>query len=202
MNDPSFSIPRANPAWLASLLPFSPPWNIRGLAYIGSPQLLSRFHRRYLPRKRMTTQNYNEVHADIVALLDAARTASVRSVNALMTATYWEIGRRIVELEQQGEARTDYGEQLVERLAKDLTRRFGRGFGRPNLWQMRAFYQARPPQQILQTPSGESVTPSLTGFESASSSITAVAGRFPPALVRICPSSFRQAARGPSILRD
>ena len=50
-----------------------------------------------------TLQNYSAVRTEIVALLNAARTASVRSVNALMTATYWEIGRRIVEFEQQGQ---------------------------------------------------------------------------------------------------
>lgn len=81
-----------------------------------------------------------------------------RSVNALMTATYWEIGRRIAEFEQSGEQRAEYGEQLIEELARDLTRQFGRGFGRANLWQMRAFYRAWPDQNILQTLSGESGT--------------------------------------------
>ncbi|ETJ33350.1 hypothetical protein Q604_UNBC12190G0001, partial [human gut metagenome] len=51
-----------------------------------------------------------------------------RSVNALMTATYWEIGRRIVEFEQGGEARAAYGAQLIKRLSKDLSLRFKRGF--------------------------------------------------------------------------
>ena len=59
-----------------------------------------------------------------------------------MTATYWEIGRRIVEQELKGEARANYGEQLLELLAKDLTKQFGRGFGNINLWRMRAFYRA------------------------------------------------------------
>jgi hypothetical protein len=48
--------------------------------------------------------------------------------NALMTATYWEVGRRIVEFEQGGEKRAGYGEELLARLADDLTARFGRGF--------------------------------------------------------------------------
>ena len=55
--------------------------------------------------KMGTLQNYSAIRTEIVALLHAARTASVRSVNALMTATYWEIGRRIVEFEQQGRER-------------------------------------------------------------------------------------------------
>ena len=57
--------------------------------------------------------NYSDIRSEIVALLQAARAASVRSVNALMTATYWEIGRRIVEFEQQGEQRAEYGETLI-----------------------------------------------------------------------------------------
>lgn len=115
--------------------------------------------------------NYAAVHADIVALLEAARRAAARSVNALMTATYWEIGRRIVAFEQGGEERAAYGSGLIKRLADDLTRRFGRGFSRQNLWQMRAFHLAWPVEQILQTPSGESsrqgILQTLSGQSSA-----------------------------------
>nr|WP_281176090.1 PDDEXK nuclease domain-containing protein [Edaphobacter aggregans] len=92
----------------------------------------------------------------MVALLHAARTASARSVNALMTASYWAIGRRIVQFEQQGEERAEYGDALVSQLADDLTRQFGRGFSQPNLWKMRAFYLAWPDKQILSTVSRES----------------------------------------------
>ncbi len=59
--------------------------------------------------------------------------------NAIMTATYWEIGRRVVEHEQQGKARAEYDEALLERLAVDLTSRYGRGFGVVNLSQMKKF---------------------------------------------------------------
>ncbi|MGO9264584.1 MAG: PDDEXK nuclease domain-containing protein, partial [Candidatus Binataceae bacterium] len=107
---------------------------------------------------KLTTipENYNNIHAGIVDLLKTARSAAARNVNSVMTATYWEIGRRIVMFEQGGEHRADYGEQLIEQLSGDLTRQFGRGFGRANLWQMRAFYLAWPQGQILQTLSGES----------------------------------------------
>lgn len=84
-------------------------------------------------------QNYSDIRTQIVALLHAARIASARSVNALMTATYWEIGRRIVESEQQGQERAGYGEALIKMLAEDLTQQFGRGFGAVNLSQMRRF---------------------------------------------------------------
>ena len=62
---------------------------------------------------------YGDVHTAIVELLETARRAAARSVNALMTASYWEIGRRIVEFEQGGKDRAKYGEALIERLAAD-----------------------------------------------------------------------------------
>lgn len=104
----------------------------------------------------MASTDYQGIHGDIVALLETARRHAARHLNALMTATYWQIGRRIVEFEQGGEARAGYGDALIERLAEDLTHRFGRGFSRQNLWQMRAFHLGWPSAGILQTLSGES----------------------------------------------
>ena len=101
---------------------------------------------------------YGDIHSSIVQLLEEARRAAARSVNALMTASYWEIGRRIVEAEQGGQERAEYGEQLIKRLAEDLTTRFGRGFSRQNLWQMRAFYLAWPLEHIVQTKSAASLS--------------------------------------------
>ena len=98
---------------------------------------------------------YAGIHSGIVDLLDAARQAAARSVNALMTASYWEIGRRIVEAEQQGKRRAGYGEQLMERLSTDLTAQFGRGFGVNNLENMRRFFLAYPASEISQTLSGK-----------------------------------------------
>ena len=98
---------------------------------------------------------YAGIHGGIVELLDAAHQAAARSVNALMTASYWEIGRRIVEAEQQGKRRAGYGEQLMERLSTDLTAQFGRGFGVNNLENMRRFFLAYPVSEISQTLSGK-----------------------------------------------
>jgi predicted nuclease of restriction endonuclease-like (RecB) superfamily len=100
---------------------------------------------------------YGEIRNDIVALVEAARAASARSVNAFMTATYWDIGRRIVEFEQQGQERAEYGQAIIKQLAADLEPRFGRGFGWRNLTQMRAFFLTWPAAKILQTPSAKSI---------------------------------------------
>lgn len=99
---------------------------------------------------------YAGIHSGIVELLDAARHAAARSVNALMTASYWEIGRRIVEAEQQGKRRAGYGEQLIARLSSDLTTRFGRSFSVDNLENMRRFFFAYPRSLISETLSRKS----------------------------------------------
>jgi predicted nuclease of restriction endonuclease-like (RecB) superfamily len=92
---------------------------------------------------------YPEFVAQVVGLLEQARRNSARSVNAIMTATYWEVGRRIVEHEQQGKKRAQYGKALLDRLAKDLTSRFGKGFSARNLLTMRGFYLAWSIPQTL-----------------------------------------------------
>jgi predicted nuclease of restriction endonuclease-like (RecB) superfamily len=104
-------------------------------------------------RTNLAELSYSQFFTEVAELLEQARKYSARSVNAIMTHTYWEVGRRIVEHEQHGKKRAVYGEALIERLALDLTRKFGRGFSQSNLWQMRDFYLAWP---ILQTASGES----------------------------------------------
>lgn len=98
---------------------------------------------------------YNNILKDIVDLLESARRTSARAVNAVMTATYWEMGRRIVEFEQKGKHRADYGEALLKRLAVDLNAKFKRGFSRQNLPQMRPFYLCWSPDKIGQTVSGK-----------------------------------------------
>ena len=97
---------------------------------------------------------YQGVFGDVSRIIDAARDSAARSVNAAMTAAYWLVGRRIVEFEQSGGERAEYGAALIEILAEDLTGRFGRGFSRQNVQNMRLFYLSYPPGQIRQTPSG------------------------------------------------
>jgi predicted nuclease of restriction endonuclease-like (RecB) superfamily len=90
--------------------------------------------------------------SDISGLLEQARRTAARSINSILTATYWEIGRRIVEFEQGGKARAEYGERLLVRLADDLKTKHGRGFSARNLRQMRTFYLG---WEIWQTPSAK-----------------------------------------------
>ena len=81
-----------------------------------------------------------------------SRRSAARSVNAVMTAAHWLIGRHIAELEQEGRRRAEYGKETVERLAADLSARYGRDFSVRNVWLMRAFYLSWP---IVQTVSAQ-----------------------------------------------
>jgi hypothetical protein len=105
--------------------------------------------------KPVSIQGYDGLLSGMVSLIEEARRVSARTVNAIITATYWEMGRRIVENEQSGR-RAGYGEALLKRLSTDLTSKFGRGFSRQNLQQMRQFYRAYPSTEICQTVSGKS----------------------------------------------
>lgn len=132
------------------------------------------------PPAHLPQADYAAVHGDIVALLEAARRAAARSVNAVMTATYWAVGRRIVEGEQGGQERAAYGEALIKRLGSDLSLQFGRGFGQRNLAQMRAFYLAWPADRILQISSAKSPAPQIVQMPSAQSlDLSLLAQAFP-----------------------
>src|SRR5206468_11258485 len=96
------------------------------------------------------SKEYGGLIGGIAELLEAARRSAARTVNALMTATYWEVGRRIVEIEQQGEERAGYGEKILAKLSHDLTARFGRGFGVDNLELFRAFHLSYPIDNLSQ----------------------------------------------------
>jgi predicted nuclease of restriction endonuclease-like (RecB) superfamily len=92
--------------------------------------------------------------SDVSEIIDMARRTAVRRTNALMTASYWCIGHRIVEEEQRGKQRASYGEAVIPKLAARLSAAYGRGFEVRNLANMRSFYLAFP--EILQTLSAKS----------------------------------------------
>lgn len=116
--------------------------------------------------EEMASESYRALVRNLVDLVERARVGAARSVNAILTSTYWLIGQRIVEHEQSGARRADYGEELVKQLAGDLKSRLGRGFSKRNVWQMRQFYVSWPnpqtvsahsdPGSILQTLSAQS----------------------------------------------
>ena len=82
----------------------------------------------------------SQLVADIRTLLSGARLQLQRSVNTAMVQTYWQLGRLIVEDEQAGQTRAEYGTQQLAELAAKLQAEFGKGFDARNLRNMRRFY--------------------------------------------------------------
>lgn len=76
----------------------------------------------------------------VIAIIEAARSRVVRTVNSEMVISNWHIGREIVEYVQRGEPRAEYGEEVIEDLSKQLRSRIGRGYSARNLWYFRDFY--------------------------------------------------------------
>lgn len=94
-------------------------------------------------------EEYRRLIGDVGALLEEARKKAYSQINQILVKTYWEIGRRIVEFEQKGGERAEYGGRILETLSKDLTLRFGRGFSIDNLEKMRKFYLLYPNSATL-----------------------------------------------------
>ena len=91
--------------------------------------------------KELTNIDSNDhLVEQIAALIENAKQHVVTVVNSTMIVTYYEIGRMIVEHEQKGELRAEYGKSVLKELSKNLTNRFGRGFSVDNLENMRRFY--------------------------------------------------------------
>lgn len=89
--------------------------------------------------------------SEIREIVHAARAKAFQAVNFAMVEAYWSIGKRIVEEEQKGRARAQYGEQLVGAVSRQLTTEFGRGFSEANVWNFRQFYLTYPSEKILYT---------------------------------------------------
>jgi hypothetical protein len=96
--------------------------------------------------------NQTDFYNKVAILLSQARKSVVQTVNKTMVYTYFEIGRMIVEEEQNGNERAEYGKQILKELSKRLNTEFEKGFSQRNLEQMRQFYLI---YSKTQTPSAE-----------------------------------------------
>ncbi len=94
--------------------------------------------------QEIVKSNYIEFLNRVSKVLEEARKRTVTEINTVMVETYWQVGRLIVEEEQRGKERAEYGEELIKRLSTDLTKKFGRGFTTANLWNIRQFFSTYP----------------------------------------------------------
>lgn len=97
-----------------------------------------------MKKKIADTKSVVSVYSRIRNILETARSTAYRAVNFAMVQAYWNIGRVIVEEEQRGKVKAEYGKQLIAELSRRLTADFGRGFDPSNLWHMRSFYLSFP----------------------------------------------------------
>jgi predicted nuclease of restriction endonuclease-like (RecB) superfamily len=95
------------------------------------------------------SNQYQQLKQAISQLLQQGRQQAIHQMNNVLVHTYWQIGKHIVEFEQQGNERAEYGTQLLNQLAKDLKAEHGKGFSRRNVLDMRRFYLAYPKWQTV-----------------------------------------------------
>ena len=93
--------------------------------------------------------NYHKVITDIKGIISSGREGAYNAVNKAMVFTYWHVGKRIVEQEQAGKERAKYGQALIEILAAELTKEYGKSFSKRNLQYFRKFYLAFPDEAIV-----------------------------------------------------
>ena len=89
---------------------------------------------------RFHDEGFSKIYNSITGIIENARANVYRSINFSMVLAYWNIGKVIVEVEQKGKNRADYGQNLIEKLSIRLTEDFGKGFNQTNLKYMRTFY--------------------------------------------------------------
>ncbi|MCE2995176.1 MAG: YhcG family protein [Cyclobacteriaceae bacterium] len=93
-----------------------------------------------MPRKIATGNKVQTLYSSIRQIIDDARSKVYRTANFTMVQAYWQIGKLIVEEEQKGKGRAEYGQELIEKLSIRLSLDYGKGFNSTNLWYMRQFY--------------------------------------------------------------
>jgi len=94
-------------------------------------------------------EEYNGLLKQVGKTLEGGRGKLVSAVNSIMVQTYWEIGRHIVEFEQNGHEKAEYGSDVLNRLSRDLTEQYGKGFSRGNIFYMRKLFLTYPKVQTV-----------------------------------------------------
>lgn len=124
---------------------------------------------------RIIAKKQAKLFEKAIELIATARTQALRQTNSLIVFTYFHLGRLIIEHEQGGKLKADYGEEIILELSKKLTKKFGDGFSERNLEQMRLFFtlyknkiKAAPIPQTLSAESGRSKKPQTVSAKSSS----------------------------------
>lgn len=97
-----------------------------------------------MSKGNLPSRTIETLYSNVKQIIEEARNKVYRAANFAMVQAYWHIGKLIVEEEQKGKQRAEYGEQLIEELAGRLASEYGKGFDRTNVWNMRKFYSIFP----------------------------------------------------------
>ena len=100
-------------------------------------------------KKGQEMMEYQDVVIDIKQIIVSGQQYAYQAANKAMVLTYWQIGKRIVEQEQKGEERAEYGKALLDTLSAELTGEYGKSYSKRNLQYFRKFYFAFPDVQIV-----------------------------------------------------
>ena len=100
-------------------------------------------------KKGQEMMEYQDVVTDIKQIIVSGQQYAYQAANKAMVLTYWQIGKRIVEQEQKGEERAEYGKALLDTLSAELTEEYGKSYSKRNLQYFRKFYFAFPDVQIV-----------------------------------------------------
>ena len=135
------------------------------------------------------TREQDDLYLRVAEILEAARSQVARTVNTAMVHAYWLVGREIVEVQQSGQARAGYGDELVRALARRLSDQFGRGFSYPSVKRMKQFYLTFPKGSALPSRPAEKGSTVSSLFERGQKGSTPLSlsyaespAPFPPAL--------------------
>lgn len=97
-----------------------------------------------MAKKNLPAKTIESLYSNVKQIIEQARNNVYRAANFAMVQAYWHIGKLIIEEEQSGKQRAEYGEQLIEELASRLASEYGKGFDRTNVWNMRKFFSTFP----------------------------------------------------------
>ena len=94
-----------------------------------------------MAKQKNIPQEINSLYDVINEIIEQARNKVYRTANFTMVQAYWNIGKAIVEEEQKGKKRAEYGKEIIKKLAQKLSKKHGKSFSERNLWYMKQFYQ-------------------------------------------------------------
>jgi len=113
------------------------------------PVLLVQKKNKIMAKKNIPVTNIERLYNQVKQIIEEARNTVYRTANFEMVQSYWRVGQLIIEEEQNGKQRADYGKALLKDLSKRLFNDYGKGFDESNLRHMRAFYAINPIQDAL-----------------------------------------------------